>query len=362
MYNGNYFDGKTSRGYAADIDLNADGLHISFTDSDLKRVVIIWDLAQIHKGHFSNNQRVTLKYGESPIQFLELNDPQFFSALAAAYPHIEFNEPSSEFIRSNGFKGIVAVTIGLVVLAVGSYFFVLPSVAEYFATKMSVEMEVKLGDEMYEDVMKNYHIDQRLTKEANEYWRAMHVKSPYLVNITVVHESEANAFALPGGQIIVYDGIIKEMTDYDEFAGLLGHEYSHIKLHHSARMLCRNLAGYIFISILLNDASGTLAILASNANSLKELSYSRQLEHQADEGGYELLQSKNIDPNGMMKLFETLKKSHNSSVKVPEFITTHPLTEERIAYIQDRLKKDKVSYSDEHRDLQNIWKEMKSED
>ena len=358
MYTGHYYDGKTSKGYSATISLDTDGICIGFTDDELNKIIVIWDVSKIHKGHFSSDHRITLRYGESPVQYLEMNDPGFYQALIKAYPGKKFNESSFEFLRSKGAKGVFAVVVGFIVIILISYTLVLPILAEYLASKMPMPMEEKLGDQMYEQIMQGFTINQRLTKEANAYWRVMHVESPYTVNITVVNEPQANAFALPGGQIIIYDQIIHEMNDYDELAGLLAHEYSHIRLKHSARMMSRNLAGYIFVSLLLNDASGTLAVLASNANSLKELSYSRKLEHQADEGGYELLQSEHISPNGMLKLFQTLKKQ-KSAISIPEFISTHPLTDERISYINDRLKKDTTSYASEHKDLRDIWQEMK---
>ena len=363
MYTGTYFDGKTSKGYSAFIEFLTDGIHISYTDDELNKSMVIWDVDGIHKGHYSNDQRITLKYGEVPLQYLEVSGQDFFKGFIAAYPHKRFNESSLEFLRTKGFKGVMVIGIGFLLLAGLSYFFVLPPLAEFLASKMPIGMEIQLGDKMYDQVMQSYNINQRLTKEANEYWRAMHVSSPYIVNITVVNNSEPNAFALPGGQIIVYDGIIREMNDYDELAGLLAHEYSHVRLHHSTRMMSRNLAGYLFISLLLKDASGTLAVLVTNANSLKELSYSRGLEHQADEGGYDMLQSVHINPDGMLKLFKTLN-SYQSKIglSVPKFISTHPLTEERISYISDRLKKDKTSYSGEQKALKKIWQEMKSDE
>jgi predicted Zn-dependent protease len=126
------------------------------------------------------------------------------------------------------------------------------------------------------------------------------------------------------------------------------------------RSMSRNLAGYLFISILLNDASGTIALLASNANTLKELSFTRELEHQADEGGYSLLRSKQIDPEGMLRLFSTLKKAEGD-MTIPRFMSTHPLTDERMDYIKSQLKRDKATYA-EHADLKQIWDEMKAED
>jgi predicted Zn-dependent protease len=258
---------------------------------------------------------------------------------------------------------MVAVALGFAALVTLCYFFVLPPLAEYAAAHMPLQMEAQLGDKVYSQMMETASINQALTKKANEFWRGLDVQSPYLINITVIDEKTPNAFALPGGQIIVYDGIIKEMKDYDEFAALLAHEYTHAFLRHGTRTLSRNLAGYMFVSLLLNDASGTFAVLATNADKLKELSFSRELEHQADVGGYKLLQSKNINPNGMLKLFNTLKGVEDKEgITVPRFISTHPLTTERIDYIQNELKKDTTHYTMYHQDLKDIWNEMKADE
>jgi predicted Zn-dependent protease len=362
MFTGTYYNGITSKGYAVHITFTQTGIKLEYEGEHDDVATIIWNPDQIHKGNYIKSHKITLKYGESPIQLLDIDDPTFYPALTAAYPDRKFNARDFEFLRSKGIGGVALMGLGFLVLMVLVYFYVLPPVAEFAASKMPMDMEVKLGDQMYENIMAGYEVNQPLTKKANEYWRALHVSSPYTVNITVVHESQANAFALPGGHIVVFDGIIHQMNDYDELAGLLAHEYSHISLHHSARMLSRNLAGYLFISLLLNDASGTISILATNANSLKELSFSRELEHQADKGGYELLQTAHIDPNAMMKLFETLKKATNNSISIPQFISTHPLTDERISYIHDRVKKDNNTYTEDHSYLRQIWSEMKADD
>ena len=364
MFTGLYFDGKSSKGYACRVEFAPSGLLISyqkFGDSTEEDATVTWDVEKIHKGHYVKTEKVTLRYGDYPNQYLEVNDPGFFSTLQSFYPAKRFNASDFEFLRNIGAKGVIGVTLGLTAFVLLCYFFVLPPVAEYGAAHMPVDMEVKLGDKIYEQMMETANINQALTKEANDYWRALHVESPYLVNITVIHEDIPNAFALPGGQIIVYDGIIKEMKDYDEFAALLAHEYSHARLRHSVRAMSRNLAAYVFISVLLNDASGTFAVLATNANSLKQLSFSRQLEQQADISGYKFMQERNINPEGMLKLFTTLK-GVEKNMTVPRFISTHPLTTDRIEYIQDELKKDTTHYTEEHRDLKSIWSDMKHDE
>ena len=367
MFTGLYFDGKSSKGYQCQIEFAPSGIDlryvvtIPFSEDQTEERAITWSLDKIHQGHYTRTEKVTLKYGDFPNQYLEVDNPEFFGALQDYYPQKKFNASDFEFLRKITPGGMIAVALGFAALVALSYFFVLPPLAEFAAGHMPIKMEEELGDRVYEQMMESASINQAQTKEANEFWRALHVQSPYLINITVIHEKIPNAFALPGGQIIVYDGIIKEMKDYDEFAALLAHEYTHAYLRHSVRSLSRNLAGYIFVSLLLNDASGTIAVLATNGNKLKELSFSRELEHQTDAGGYKLLQSKNINPNGMLKLFATLK-GVEGNMTIPRFISTHPLTSERMDYIEGELKKDKTQYTDEHADLKAIWAQMKADE
>ena len=73
------------------------------------------------------------------------------------------------------------------------------------------------------------------------------------------------------------------------------------------------------------------------------------------------MQERNINPEGMLKLFTTLK-GVEKNMTVPRFISTHPLTTDRIEYIQDELKKDTTHYTEEHRDLKSIWSDMKHDE
>ena len=76
------------------------------------------------------------------------------------------------------------------------------------------------------------------------------------IKFSVINSETVNAFALPDGNVVVFTGIIDLMDDYDELAGLIGHEVAHVNNRHSMRMMCRNLAGYIFLSAVLSDVNG----------------------------------------------------------------------------------------------------------
>jgi beta-barrel assembly-enhancing protease len=358
MYPATYYDGQSARAHPAQLLLEPTGISIHYTEADGRALSRHWDIAGVHQGMHLANTKISLKYGSMPYQYVEVLQAGFYETLIATYPHHIFNAPDFEFMRSRGLMGIVALTLGLALILVALYFWVLPPAAEYLASKLPIQTEMQLGDKMYEQFTADYSIDQPLTKKANEFWRALHIESDYPVNITVVDEETPNAFALPGGHIVIYSGIIHRMKDYGELVGLLGHEYTHVAGKHTTRMLYRNLSSYFFVSMLLGDASGIIVTIAANANSLKQLGFNRELEHQADVGGYDLMSQRQISPDGMLRLFEVLKKA-DAGITVPRFLSTHPLTDDRINYIHERLRQDKTSYIVSHFDLQNIFEEMK---
>jgi predicted Zn-dependent protease len=83
----------------------------------------------------------------------------------------------------------------------------------------------------------------------------------------------------------------------------------------------------MLVSLLLSDVNGIMAVLADNAQQLHSLSYSRKFEQEADEQGLKILMDNQVDPNGMVQLFEHLEKE--SKFSIPKIISSHPLTIER---------------------------------
>jgi predicted Zn-dependent protease len=137
----------------------------------------------------------------------------------------------------------------------------------------------------------------------------------------------------------VFSGILKEMEDYDELVGLLGHEASHVNNRHSMKMLCRSLSGYLFVSVILGDANGIMATIGDNVNNFQSLSFSREFEHQADADGFKILIANKVNPQGMSNLFKRLQQHH--SISIPEFLSSHPVTENRIDFINKMIKNQK---------------------
>lgn len=102
---------------------------------------------------------------------------------------------------------------------------------------------------------------------------------------------------------------------------------------HTTKSVFKSLSNYLFLSVLIGDASAIVGVVADHANELNNLSYSRSLEIEADNKGMELMQKKGIDIKGMLRLFETLKeeeKKMKMDNTIMKLLSTHPLTEDRI--------------------------------
>jgi predicted Zn-dependent protease len=175
-------------------------------------------------------------------------------------------------------------------------------------------------------------IDTQKTKYLEQFASEIDLKNEKPLKFAVVKSNQINAFALPNGQIVVFSAILENMQSKEELAALLGHEASHVNCRHSIKMLCRNLAGYLLVSLLFSDVNGIMAVLADNAQQLHSLSYSRSFEQEADEQGLDILMSNHLNPKGMITLFEQLE--HESDFAMPEILSTHPLTDERKNNIQ----------------------------
>src|SRR5690606_37563596 len=125
--------------------------------------------------------------------------------------------------------------------------------------------------------------------------------------------------------------LLRNMRHYEELAALLLHEYAHVERRHTTKTIFRSMGAYMFISLLFGDLSGAGAVVVENANSLNSLQYSRRLEKDADLYGLQLLQERQLDPQGFEWLFNSLKRQYG--LQPSEWLSSHPDLDNRIRYI-----------------------------
>lgn len=351
-----YYDGKTSVSHQASLSLEKDYWLIQY-DQEFEKQSVRWEVGQVERD-MGFNSLFIFRYGDFPRQTLECKDENLLIELKQLYPEKAFFDKKLNVLLHKNTTVLVGLTLGLIGILLVSYFYILPWFSEKVAEQIPVSTEISLGETMFENTINHYKKNDSLTARVNDFVKEIDFKTNYPIKVTVVHEDDMNAFALPGGNIIVFDKILGKMKSADELAALLAHEVSHVHYRHSLKNIFRSLSGYLVISLLFNDINGITAILADNSNILLNLSYSRNLETEADEKAVEILKANGLNLNGLVELF-TLLESETNKVATIKLLSTHPLTTERIAFAKEVARQQNAPVKKEN--LEKKWQAIGAE-
>lgn len=286
---------------------------------------------------------------------LVIRDQALVDAILKNFRHKKFTGGYGH-IAASGKSKLLFVLGSILALIVLVYFLLVPWVAEKIAMNFSKEKEIAIGEQMYQSVVKEYKVDQRKTDLVTQFYNQLGYKTNYPIKITVVHSNQVNAFAIPGGHLVVYDAILDGMKTPEELAALLGHEASHVELRHSLRNISRDLARKIFIVMIFGTDAGLAGYLAENADNLKGLQYSRSLETQADDNGLQMMSANGINTEGMLRLMSLLKQETRGAEPVG-FLSTHPIFDDRIENIKKQISKLPNNVA-EHAELKKIFHDL----
>jgi len=163
-----------------------------------------------------------------------------------------------------------------------------------------------------------------------------------------VRDPGINAFALPGGFVGVYTGLIAAADNESELASVLAHEITHVTQRHIARLLSQQqqmqlptmaaLVAAILVGNSRPDLAAGAAAAASAGNVQSQIKYTREYEREADRIGFQRLVAAGFDPQGMPEFFEKMQRYTRLSDDggVPTYLRDHPVTTERIADAENR--------------------------
>ena len=244
-------------------------------------------------------------------------------------------KPHQRVMGNVGTKLLLVAGI-LLALLLSAYLWLVPWLGERVADNFSKDYEITMGDQMYTSIVAGLTTDDQKTEVLNRFYRQLHYNVDYPVTITVVESDQLNAFAIPGGHIVVYTAILEKMKTPEELAALLGHEASHIAKRHSLRNMFRSLARKMFLALVFGSESGIVSVVVDNADELKGLEYSRALETEADNSGLQLMTQSGLDPQGMVRLMELLQQESGDK-ETSNFLRTHPVFKDRISNIQQQI-------------------------
>ncbi|MBI1343233.1 MAG: M48 family metalloprotease [Terrimonas sp.] len=345
--------------FNAAFDFRRKKVHIQFRDETGMDRELYWYYDKIIREDFRKGDGFVVKYLGFPVQVLELKGEAERSALEnRLYQH-----DSSRYRKVFGSNGSLLLKVlgGILLLAGLVYFLLIPFLAERLALKVPVSYEQQMGDGMFNALQPAFDIDEEKTLLINDFFQEMHIPSEYDVHITVVKEETANAFAFPGGHIVVFDKIIKDMDHYEELAALLAHEFIHVNERHATRSIFRQLGSSMFLSVLFGNGSSLVNLAIQQANNLKGLDYSRKLEKEADLQGLKIICDRKMDGNGFVELFRLLQKEVNTAGEPAsaEWISSHPDLQKRIGYIK-RDPHFNANGVEEHPILASLFKRLQS--
>ena len=346
-FQGKYFNGVVSKPFSCEVSLDRYAITIRvLNESGQVQEVLTWDPHTISKKDIKVGGKTRILYGNYPFQVLEMTDKKFLSSFKFVYPHFSFAKKHLFTFLSKGWVVLMGVILFCLVAGLFVFKVVVPGIAEYTATKIPKSMEKSIGEAAYESSKESLVEDIIKGALLQEFFAEMNLEGEYEYTLTVLDSETVNAFALPGGRIAVYSGILDEIDTSEALAALLAHESAHIELQHSLKSIFRSLSGYLVISMVVGDAGAVTSIVLQNLNAFEGLNYSRVMEREADIRGLEMMRKSGINPDGMIQLFNTISSDNEEDVgSVSEFMSTHPLTKNRIKYIQKYIDEDTKKYT-----------------
>lgn len=231
-------------------------------------------------------------------------------------------------------------------------FFIMALRTSVCFAEFSINDEIKFGKEFHERLVKqqllleNKRLNDYITKIGNLVLKG-NKQVPFDFRFFIINSSAINAFATPGGYIYINKGLISVVESEAELAGVIAHEISHSNARHISRIIEKsqrlNIAtlAAVMAGILLGgggEATAAIATFSVAGAASLNLKYSREHEEEADRMGLEYLTKAGYYPGAMIDFLKTMKKYEFLSKNMPSYLLTHPVTDERILYLENLIQ------------------------
>ncbi len=184
--------------------------------------------------------------------------------------------------------------------------------------------------------------DRQISSEDDTFKDLMHRLAADDTRVHLIDAPTENAFALPGGDIVLYCGLVQKMRSPDELAGVLAHEATHVARHHTTEALLRVFGTSLLLGAAVGDFSGMAGGAWQSADSLLRLQGSRKNEDEADRGALDRLAKAHISAAGFADLFDRLDAKGGTFTRELSFLSTHPSSATRRDLARQRANENSV--------------------
>jgi Zn-dependent protease with chaperone function len=321
---GQYFDGKTASSTEVPVVISAQGVRFQLgTDW------ISWPMTELRcLQDQARDTGMILDLEDSSEARLIVKDRAATQYLWSLPNELTKRTTPSKMKRRVWFWGISAIAAVCLIM-----FVIVPILSNTLARYIPIEREVALGKyslKQIEWVVSGG--DKGLTCNG-EQGRAALVKmskrlkdnfeTDYPLEVRVFRHKEINAFAVPGGQIVLFEGLLNAAKSPEEVAGVLGHEFGHVVNRDPTRLSLRSAGSAGLLGLVFGDFAGGFAALIL-AEALVSASYSQDAETQADVFSHELFARAKLPSKSFANFFKQLAEKHGDDDGLLSHISSHP--------------------------------------
>lgn len=300
--------------------------------------------ASVHPGGFDGDH-VFVRTGDEAIT-IATNAPELVPALEAVadarlmalIAKVGLHRRAHSRMRAFGIGAVVGVGI-LIALGIAGLVFWAPGALADSVDALPIDVDRQLGDAAEGELASGPRRDDPVllgfVRQVVDRLAPEAATPGFDFRVEVVESSEPNAFALPGGRIVVYTGLLEAAGDPEEVAGVLAHEMAHVTLRHGMRNVAHRAGLWLAASILLGDGSDWVRLAGDAAVVAQSNGYSREQEAAADAEGARMMAAAGLDPAALARFLERLMEAPGADLEgAMSWLSTHPDTASRIADVE----------------------------
>lgn len=367
-----FYDGLTARRHAAHVALSTDRAALIITSDSLPDPVQwrLMDLRTVTKragGDRLSVTRHTASFDEAPRDTarLVILDPELIDWMLRTRPDLGKVERQPGMLRKLAVYAAGAVAASALILLV-----ILPALANVLARVIPIDREIAFGRTVVTQMQQQLEWmggAETLVCDDPAGLAALDVMlnrltatrdMSYAIDLQVFDHPMVNAFAAPGGQVVILQGLIDESHSPEELAGVLAHELAHVESRDATRLALRAAGSAGLLSMLVGDFTGG-ALFAGLGEQLLSAHYTRDAEAAADMFALEMMEAAQIDATGFADFFETLAEHEgHDGHGLPEYFSSHPVTSDRAARAQlfalEQTQTRPILSDAQWRDLQQV--------
>ncbi len=333
-----FYDGQTSVRHPVTVELDAANVNVRSVEG---HILAQWPHSELEQLDAPDGMLRLGKVGSAVLARLDVRDP----ALAAAIDDLALSVDQTGAVQRRGRRKVIVWSLAATasLLAVGV--FGVPVLADLLAPVVPQAAEQRLGEAVDSRVRAMLNPGQQgkpfecgkaeseiAGRAALDRLMARLERSadlPLPLQVAVVRRAEPNAFAIPGGRIYVFEGLIDKADNADEFAGVIAHEIGHVANRDGTRSVLQGAGLSFLFGMVLGDFVGGGAVVFATRAILRS-SYSREVETRADLFGVGLMARAGGDARALGTILTRIAGAIHPGMKI---LLDHPETDKRVAII-----------------------------